>query len=73
MLIDFLCMLHPSEYLNLTCADLLLPGDMLSDVPVAYVHVRNPKTARFARRQHCRLEDRSVLSFITAMFGAFPF
>ena len=46
---------------------------MLSDVPVAYVHVRNPKTARFARRQRCRLEDRSVLSFITALFGALPF
>ena len=73
MLIGFLCMLHPSEYLHLTRADLLLPGDMLSDVPVAYVHVRNPKTARFARRQHCRLEDRSVLSFITALFGALPF
>ena len=33
----------------------------------------NPETARFARRQQCRLEDRSVLGFITALFEALPF
>ena len=35
MLIGFLCVLHPFEYLHSTRADLLLPSDMLSVVPVA--------------------------------------
>ena len=33
---------------------------------VAYIHLTNPKTARFARRQHCRLEDKGVLNFLEA-------
>ena len=73
VLIGFLCMLHPSEYLLLTRGDLLLPDDVFSKDRIAYVAVRNPKTARFARRQHCRLEDESVLRFIEALFGDLPF
>ena len=66
LLIGFLCMLHPSEYLCLTRGDIIFPSDAMSDRDVAYTHVRNPKTARFARRQHCRLEDPSVLRFLEA-------
>eukprot|EP00439_Symbiodinium_sp_Y106_P030937 s162_g3.t1 len=44
LLIGFLCMLHPAEYLSLTRADLLLPTDVLTKDRVAYVAVRNPKT-----------------------------
>ena len=73
LLIGFLCMLHPAEYLVLTRGDLLLPIDYLSRGRVAYVHVRNPKTARFARRQHSRLEDHSVLSFLELMFESLLF
>ena len=61
VLIGFLCMLHPSEYLMLMRGDLILPSDVLSRDRVAYVAVQNPKTARFARRQ--RLEDDSVLRY----------
>ncbi|CAE7376299.1 unnamed protein product [Symbiodinium sp. CCMP2592] len=73
VLIGFLCMLHPSEYLPLTRGDLILPEDVFSKDRIAYVSVKNPKTARFARRQHCRLEDDSVLRFIEALFGPLPF
>ena len=47
---------------------MVFPADALSPDPVAYVHIRNPKTQRFARRQHARLEDPSVL----ALLSAFP-
>ena len=73
VLIGFLCMLHPSEYLALTRADVIFPSDALSDARVAYVHVRNPKTQRFARRQHCKLEDVSVLDFLEVLFEPLPF
>ena len=73
LLIGFLCMLHPSEYLQLTRGDIIFPSDAMSDKDIAYVHVRNPKTARFARRQHCRLEDSTVLRVLEALFGALPF
>ena len=73
LLIGFLCMLHPSEYLSLTRGDLILPADALTTDRVAYVHVRNPKTARFARRQHCRLEDLSVLRLLESLFGPLHF
>ena len=73
LLIGFLRMLHPSEYLALTRGDLILPADALSSDRIAYVHVRNPKTARFARRQHCRLEDVSVLRLLESLFGSLHF
>eukprot|EP00439_Symbiodinium_sp_Y106_P065833 s1500_g10.t1 len=73
LLIGFLCMLHPSEYLCLTRGDVIFPSDAMSARRIAYIHVRNPKTARFARRQHCRLEDPSVLGFLEAQFECLPF
>eukprot|EP00439_Symbiodinium_sp_Y106_P083888 s861_g24.t1 len=69
-LIGFLCMLHPSEFLYLRRADLILPSDAMASDRVAYIHLRNPKTARFARRQHCRLEDKGVLNFLEAFCEA---
>ena len=72
-LIGFLCMLHPSEMVPLLRSDLVLPSDAMSRDMVAYVHVRNPKTARFARRQHSRLEDLLVLEFLTARYSHLPF
>ena len=48
--------------------DLMLPFDAMSSDRIAYVHVQNPKTARFARRQHARLEDCSVLSYLEARY-----
>jgi hypothetical protein len=71
-LVGFLCMLHPSEFIALRRRDLVLPADAMSSDRIAYIHIRNPKTARFARRQHCRLEDRLVLRFLEAAFGETP-
>ena len=62
-------MLHPSEIIPLKRSDLVLPSDAMSADRVAYVHVRNPKTVRFARRQHSRLEDPTVLAFVEQHFG----
>ncbi|OLP77428.1 hypothetical protein AK812_SmicGene42515 [Symbiodinium microadriaticum] len=72
-LIGFLCMLHPAEYITLTRGDLIFPSDVLSSDRICYVHIRNPKTARFARRQHARLEDNSVLTLLETLFENLPF
>ncbi|OLP74955.1 hypothetical protein AK812_SmicGene45344, partial [Symbiodinium microadriaticum] len=71
-LIGFLCMLHPAEMLCLTRQDLVFPEDALSPDPVAYVHIRSPKTHRFARRQHSRLEDPLVLRMLQALYLDLP-
>ena len=68
-LIGFLGMLHPAEFVHLVSADLLLPSDTMTSDPVFYVHIRHPKTARFTRKQHCKIDDASVLAFISTVFG----
>lgn len=68
-LIGFLGMLHPAEFISLTRADILLPEDSLIKEDVFYVFIRCPKTSRFARRQHCKIDDPLVLKFITKVFG----
>lgn len=70
--VGFLCMLHPAEMIPLVRQDLVFPEDALSPDPVAYVHIRNPKTQRFARRQHSRLEDPSVLALLKALYFELP-
>ena len=62
-------MLHPSEFVNLTRKDILLPQDSLLTGNVFYIHIRNPKTARFARRQHCKIDDFLTLKFAEKVFG----
>eukprot|EP00435_Cladocopium_sp_Y103_P042939 s2396_g12.t1 len=69
VLIGFLGMLHPAEFLQLRRRDLLLPQDSLHSEPVFYIHISNPKTSRFARRQHCKIDDSLVLSYVTKVFG----
>ncbi len=71
-LIGFLGMLHPSEFLGLVRRDVLLPGDSLLGGDVFYVHIRQPKTARFARRQHCKIDDRQTLLYVQAVIGKLP-
>ena len=51
MSIDLAGMLHPSEFIQLTWQDVVLPEDALLKGQVMYIHMRNPKTERFARRQ----------------------
>ena len=67
-LIGFLGMLHPAEFTHLVRADLLLPSDTMTSGQVFYVHIKHPKTARFARKQHCKIDDAVVLEFVSAVF-----
>ena len=71
-LVGFLCMLHPAEIVPLIRQDLVLPRDALSSDLIAYVHVKHPKTQRFARRQHSRLEDELSIKFLDKLYGSLP-
>ena len=62
-------MLHPAEFLHLRRKDVLLPQDSLHADPVFYIHICNPKTSRFARRRHCKIDDPVVLQFVSKVFG----
>lgn len=61
-------MLHPNEFICLRRKDLIFPTDSLETKEVLYVHIKNPKTARFARRQHVRIDDASVLLLSRLLF-----
>lgn len=65
-------MLHPAEMLALVRRDLILPSDVFYDSASLFIKVRDPKTARFARRQHGRVDDDSIISFVEAVFGGLP-
>ena len=68
-LVGFLGMLHPAEFAPLLRSDLLLPQESLMDNSIFYVHIRQPKTALFARRQHCKVDDLLTLGFIEKIYG----
>lgn len=70
-MLGFLGMLHLAEFLALRRRDLVLPGDSLQHHTVVYVHVRHPKTARFARRQHAKIEDALIVRYIEMVYGGF--
>eukprot|EP00438_Fugacium_kawagutii_P033912 Skav205523 [mRNA] locus=scaffold4253:32384:35068:+ [translate_table: standard] len=72
VLIGFGAMLHPSEMLALTRKDLVLPRDTAFDSKSLFVHVRDPKTARFARRQHGRIDDEQIIAVVDSLFGSLP-
>ena len=65
-------MLHPSEMMALVRRDLILPSDVLYETNSMFIKVRDPKTARFARRQHGRVDDPSIIDFVEAVFGKVP-
>lgn len=69
-MLGYLGMLHPAEFLSLKRQDLVLPRDSMLEKPILYIHLRNPKTARFARRQHAKIEDGSVIRFLDALLGS---
>ena len=68
-LLGFIAMLHPSEMLALTRKDLVFPADLHYDSQSLYVRVKDPKTARFARRQHSRVDDQNIIAILFAEFG----
>ena len=71
-LLGFAAMLHPSEMMALVRRDLILPSDVLYETNSMFIKVRDPKTARFARRQHGRVDDPSIIDFVEAVFGKVP-
>lgn len=69
LLLGFAAMLHPSEMMALTRRDLVFPSDLHYDNSALYVRVKDPKTARFARRQHSRIDDLSIIAIAEVVFG----
>ena len=67
--IGFAGMLHPNEFIQLVRQDLVLPEDAFLRDEVMYVYIRNPKTARFARRQHAKVDDPTVILLVRCIFG----
>ena len=47
----------------------MLPRDTNFHISVLYVHLTNPKTYRFARQQHVKVDDPDIISFVDAVFG----
>lgn len=72
VLLGFAAMLHPSEMVSLTRKDLVFPRDVCFDMTCLYVHLRNPKTARYARRQHGRIDDDQIIHLAEQIFGHLP-
>eukprot|EP00438_Fugacium_kawagutii_P036259 Skav223698 [mRNA] locus=scaffold1907:175367:179896:+ [translate_table: standard] len=70
--LGFSAMLHPNEFIFLQRSDLVFPSDTLEGRTAMYVRIRNPKTARFARRQHARIDDPTVILLSQKLFGALP-
>ena len=70
-MIAFAGMLHPAEFVSLRRRDLMLPKDTGFATDALYVHLRFPKTARFARQQHVKISDPDVIRFAVEFFGNF--
>ena len=69
MLLGFIAMLHPSEIIALRREDLIFPRDVNFDTCSLYIRVRDPKTVRFARRQHSRVDDAEIITLAEALFS----
>lgn len=72
VLLGFSAMLHPAEMLQLTRRDLVFPRDLEYDMQCLFIHVRNPKTSRFARRQHGRVDDPFTIKFLEHLYFKLP-
>ena len=70
VLLGFSAMLHPAEMMALTRRELLFPSDLCHDAPCLFVKLNNPKTARFARRQHGRIDDEWTIRILYHLFGS---
>ena len=69
VLIGVSALLHPAEMMVLTRRELLFPSDLCHDAPCIFVKLNNPKTARFARRQHGRIDDPWAIQILWTLFG----
>ena len=64
LIVSFLAVLHPGELIALTRKDLVFSEDILGHASSLFVHLTNPKTSRFARRQHGRIDDDLAIQFV---------
>ena len=69
VLVGFSALLHPAEMMALSRRELLFPSDLCHDAPCIFVKLNNPKTARFARRQHGRIDDHWTIQILFALYG----
>lgn len=72
VLLGFGAMLHPSEMMALERRDLIFPKDVCYDSASLFLRIRDPKTARFAPRQHGRIDDELVIRVAFQAFGGLP-
>ena len=72
VLLAFSAMLHPSEMISLVRSDLVFPRDLDYEMQCMFLHIQNPKTARFARRQHGRIDDEFVIWMCEKLFFDLP-
>ena len=70
--LGFSAMLHPSELFEARRRDLALPADSGGLTADIFLHIERPKTRRFARMQHGRVSDPSVVRFLVAVFQGLP-
>ena len=73
LLIGFHALLRPGEFIYMRRRELILPSDLLSSKPFAYIRLLNSKTRRFVLRQHAKITDALSVGFLTAMFAETPF
>ena len=71
LLIGFNALLRPGEFLLLKRRDLILPRDVLSDLPLAYVRILGGKTKRFMQRQHAKISGATTVVFLDKLFGEY--
>ena len=69
-LLAFAGMLHPSEFVGLERRHLMFPRDTFYTTSALYIHLKNPKTSRFARQQHVKISDPEVIQYVDYHFGA---
>ena len=69
LLIGFNALLRPGEFLLLRRRDLILPRDLLTDLPLAYVRILGGKTRRFMQRQHAKISDAATVQFLDKVLG----
>lgn len=72
VLLAFCAMLHPSEMVALLRSDLIFPRDLDHEMQCLFLHIQNPKTSRFARRQHGRIDDPFVIWVAEQLFFDLP-
>ena len=72
VLLGFSAMLHPSEMLALTRQDLVFPRDLCFDSLSLFLKLQNPKTSRFARRQHGRVDNVCIIQIAESLFYSLP-